>query len=115
MREYQRLENTLGRKLTQREVEAIASGLAEQAERYDQINAEAALKDYHEQGGKKLDVDNNKYDRQAWMVERLQDSRTANEPNNSDGEYDLDDKKDRIACMTERLNGTEFDEVEVQE
>ena len=55
-RDWARIQGKLGRQLTQREVAAISDGLAEQHQRGQDISAEAALKDYHEQGGKQLDV-----------------------------------------------------------
>ena len=71
--------------------------MAEPAERYDEIDGKKALSDYHEGGGRKLDLSNDS-DRQAWMFERLQDDREANAPEpDQDGVYDLDNDQDRGA------------------
>lgn len=110
--EYERLESKLGRKLTQREVDAVAERLAEQAVRFDDISAEAALDDYHEQGGRKYDLDNAQ-DRRAWMTERIQDRRAAEQPEDDDREYDLDNRTDRVDYMAQRHSGQEFEDIEV--
>jgi hypothetical protein len=92
----------------------------DQGLRTGQIDAQAALDDYHEQGGRKLDLDggtneSRRADRRAWMNERLQDSRAANEPDDdSNREFNMDSHKDRVDFMTARLKGEEFVEVDAE-
>lgn len=113
-REYNRIEQTRGYPLTQREVDALAERFAEQAERYGEISGQDALADYHEHGGRKYDVDNNRHDRRAWMTERFNDQRAANQSeDDSDRLYDMDDRRDRVDYMAQRAQGAEFDDVEV--
>jgi hypothetical protein len=86
--------------------------MVEQYTRNGELAAEAALTDYHEQGGKQLDTDT-RQGRRAFMVERYQDANPA--PDNSDRTFNLDNKQDRLAYMAERMNGTELADAASQE